>query len=99
MTSLLFRKYRNKTGVRTGTYYERNNNFFAISKFEVKDDIHMIAISRSERDAILAKYPNTHIVRTMRQDSKRKHYFCTESPKVMKLLNAMRSAGVIEVRK
>ena len=86
-------------GACTSTYYERNNNFFAILKFEVKDDIHMIAISRSEKDAILSKYPNTHIVRTMRQDSKRKHYFCTESPKVMKLLNAMRNAGVIEVRK
>lgn len=59
----------------------------------------MIAITRAERDAILEKYPNTHIVRTMRQDSKRKHYFCTEDRKVMKLLKALRSEGIVEVHK
>ena len=53
----------------------------------------MIAISRSEKDAILAKYPNTHIVRTMRQDSKRHHYYMTEDKRPMGLLRKLREIG------
>ncbi len=51
----------------------------------------MIEISRTEKDAISKKYPNAHIVRTMKQYSKRGHYFCEESKKVMKLLAELRN--------
>lgn len=50
----------------------------------------MIAITRAEKEAILEKFPNTHIVRTMKNDSKRHHYYCVESPKVMGLLRSIR---------
>ena len=38
----------------------------------------MISITREEKQAVLERYPNVHIVRTMKQDSKRHHYFMTE---------------------
>lgn len=57
----------------------------------------MIAISKKEKDAVLAKYPNTHIVRTMIGDSKRHHYFCVEDKRVLHYLNKFRNKNVIEV--
>lgn len=53
----------------------------------------MIAISKAEKEAIVAKYPNTHIVRTMRQDSHRHRYYMTEERKPMELLKNLRNAG------
>ena len=50
----------------------------------------MISITREEKQAVLERYPNVHIVRTMKQDSKRHHYYMTESPNQMKLLNTLR---------
>lgn len=50
----------------------------------------MIEISRSEKDVICEKCPNAHIVRTMKQHSKRGHYYCEENKKVMKLLRELR---------
>ncbi len=55
----------------------------------------MIPINKAEKEAILEKYPNTHIARTMRADSKRHHYFCEESRKVMMLLDKIRSGGEV----
>ena len=34
----------------------------------------MIAISKEEKDVISKRFPNVHIVRTMRQKSKRQHF-------------------------
>lgn len=53
----------------------------------------MIAINKDERDIISARFPNVHIVRTMKQKSKRHHYYCEESKPVMRLLREMRDAG------
>lgn len=50
----------------------------------------MIAITESEKKAICEKYPNVHIVRTMKQDSKRHHYYMVESSGPMRMLNSMR---------
>lgn len=50
----------------------------------------MIAITASEKEAIRAKYPDVHITRTMRQDSKRHHYYCVEDRRVLRLLNTLR---------
>lgn len=50
----------------------------------------MIEINRAEKDIISEKYPNVHIVRTMKQHSDRGHYFCEENKKVMKLLQELR---------
>lgn len=57
----------------------------------------MIAINKTEKDAIVERFPNVHIVRTMKQDSKRGHYFCTEEPRVMRFLQKFRNTGVVEI--
>jgi hypothetical protein len=51
----------------------------------------MIAISKEEKDVISKRFPNVHIVRTMRQKSKRHHYFCEESRGVMNYLKEARN--------
>lgn len=38
----------------------------------------MIAITLSEKEAIREKFPRVHIVRTMKSDSKRHHYYMVE---------------------
>lgn len=50
----------------------------------------MIAVSKEEKDVISKRFPNVHIVRTMRQKSKRHHYFCEESRGVMNYLRKVR---------
>ena len=56
----------------------------------------MVAISESEKKAISEKYPWVSIVRTMRQDSGRHHYYCTEDRGAMKLLRKLRTQNVLE---
>lgn len=46
----------------------------------------MIAISKQEKEAIVKRFPNVHIVRTMKQKSKRHRYYCEESKGVMRYL-------------
>ena len=55
----------------------------------------MIAISKDEKDIIREKFPNVHIVRTMKQKSKRHHYYCEETHPVMNLLNKMRNGNSV----
>ena len=50
----------------------------------------MIAISKDEKKIISEKFPNVHIVRTMKQKSKRHHYYCEENRAVMNLIRKMR---------
>ena len=50
----------------------------------------MVAITRAEKDAIREKYPDVHIVRTMKHDSKRKHYYMVESTGPMRMLARLR---------
>lgn len=52
----------------------------------------MILISKEEKDAIGRLYPEAHVVRTMRQKSKRHRYYCEESPGVMRYLSQTRAA-------
>lgn len=51
----------------------------------------MVAITADEKKSILKKYPNVHIVRTMKQDSKRHHYYMEEQSGPMKLLRSIRN--------
>lgn len=51
----------------------------------------MIAINKAEKEAISARFPDAHIVRTMKQKSKRHHYYCEESKGVMRYLNELRN--------
>ena len=54
----------------------------------------MIAITAEEKKIIHEQYPDVHIVRTMKQDSKRHHYYMTEDKKPMKLLRKLREGGI-----
>lgn len=50
----------------------------------------MIAITLAEKKVIHKRYPDVHIVRTMKNDSKRHHYYMVESGAPMRLLNSLR---------
>lgn len=50
----------------------------------------MIAITAAEKQAICKKYPTAQIVRTMKQDSKRHHYYMVEAGAPMRHLNTLR---------
>lgn len=55
----------------------------------------MVPVTKEEKEQLLKKYPDLSIARTMRQDSKRKHYFCEERPGAMAYLRKLRQQGVI----
>lgn len=50
----------------------------------------MVLITKDEKDYISKNFPRVHIVRTMKQKSKRHRYYCEESPVVMRYLNSTR---------
>ena len=50
----------------------------------------MIAINKAEKEAILSRFENAHIVRTMKQHSNRHHYYCEETRQVVNFLNKLR---------
>lgn len=52
----------------------------------------LITISKEEKELISKKFPDVHIVRTMKQKSKRHRYYCAEYPCVMQLLAKERKA-------
>ena len=54
----------------------------------------MIAINKAEKDAIIKRFPKTHIVRTMKRKSKRHRYYCEESRQVMRFLNKIRNVSI-----
>lgn len=54
----------------------------------------MIAISKAEKEAIKEKFPDVHIVRTMKQRSKRHRYYCEETRRAISYLNKLR--GITE---
>lgn len=53
----------------------------------------MISINKNEAKAIRENLPNVHIVRTMKQKSKRGHYFCEESRSALRFLESLRSGN------
>lgn len=59
----------------------------------------MILISREEKQAVLEKFPSVHIVRTMKQDSKRHRYYMVEEPGPMKVIKQMRGEWVERPKK
>lgn len=50
----------------------------------------MVAITLNEKSEIRKKFPDVHIVRTMKQDSKRHHYYMVEESAPMRYLKALR---------
>ncbi len=52
----------------------------------------LVAVNKSEKQAISAALPKTQFARTMKQDSKRHHYYMVEEPGAMKMLRELRYA-------
>lgn len=50
----------------------------------------MVLINKDEKTAIAKRFPDAHIVRTMKGDSKRHHYYCEETLSILRFLNRMR---------
>lgn len=50
----------------------------------------MFAITRDEADYIRKASPSVKIVRTMKQKSKRSHYFCDETVEAIRALRHLR---------
>ena len=46
----------------------------------------MIPITKEEKDLLVKLFPRQKFPRTMKQDSKRHHYFCTESEELMQVI-------------
>lgn len=55
----------------------------------------MIQITKAEKDAISVQFPNVHIVRTMKQKSKRHHYYCEETKQVVRFLKKTREPDCV----
>lgn len=54
----------------------------------------MIAITEKEKKVIRQSFQKLHMVRTMKHDSKRHHYYMEESAGAMKLLHKIRFGDV-----
>lgn len=50
----------------------------------------MVAITKDEKKSINERFPEAHVVRTMKQKSKRHRYYCEETEYVMNYLNKIR---------
>lgn len=53
----------------------------------------MIAITLAEKEAVFKKYPDAQFVRTMKQDSKRHHYYMVEAGAPFRYLNSIRGVN------
>lgn len=47
----------------------------------------MISITKEEKELLVKLYPRYKYPRTMKQDSKRHYYFCTESEELMRAIS------------
>ncbi len=54
----------------------------------------MVKINAAEKQAISKKFPDVRIVRTMKSDSKRHHYYCEEQREVVCYLRELRGEPV-----
>lgn len=55
----------------------------------------MVQITKREKEAIIQAFPDAHIKRTMKQQSKRHHYYCEESAKIMDFLRNYRAESYL----
>lgn len=56
----------------------------------------MVQVTKAEKVALEKAFPDVRIVRTMKHDSKRSHYFCPEESRLISYLRSLRvKNGVI----
>lgn len=53
----------------------------------------MISVTKEEKEEIRKRFPRAHIVRTMKQKSKRHKYYCEETRAVMEFLKESRAGS------
>lgn len=58
----------------------------------------MVKITKAEKKAIMERFPDAHIRRTMKQRSERGNYYCEESRKVMEFLERYRKERCLSSR-
>ena len=54
----------------------------------------MVEITKTEKEAVRERFPRVHIVRTMKQKSKRHKYYYEESRAVMRFLDELRNQNL-----
>ncbi len=59
----------------------------------------MIMVSKREKEAISERYPRVFFTRTMKQDSKRHHYYMEEAAGAMRMLRKLRYGDDYEEKK
>lgn len=64
--------------------------------FYTKGRFTIVRITKNEKEQILARYPDAHITRTMKQDSKRHHYYMVEERWLINLLKVIRGEASYE---
>lgn len=58
----------------------------------------MVLITKEEKEAIVKRFPRTHIVRTMKQKSSRHRYYCEEARSVMAYLAKLRGDNTVDAK-
>lgn len=53
----------------------------------------MVMVTKQEKEQLLKLFPGVHIVRTMKQKSKRHRYYCAEECGVVEALQKMRNGS------
>lgn len=56
---------------------------------------YLIQITQREKEALIRERPDFHVHRTVKQKSKRHHYYIEENPRVLRALRAIRRSGRI----
>lgn len=58
--------------------------------------INIVPITKEEKKELSERFPKASFVRTMKQDSKRGHYYCVEEKNIMRCLNEIRRKNLVE---
>ena len=78
-------------GCKISVYIGGGKNVLFSLKHERK--IYLIVINAKEKEAIIKKYPETHIHRTVKQKSGRHRYYMEESRNAMRMLRQLRQGA------
>lgn len=57
----------------------------------------MLAITKFEASELRRRCPNVHIVRTMKQKSRRGNYFCEETVAAIRVIKELRSGEISDI--
>ena len=71
------------------------NGRFAKIDYYRKKEKSIVPINKDEKETLLKRFPKMHIVRLMKQDSKRHHYWMSEEPQYLQALNEIRQKNTI----